>query len=154
MAHPIGQVAQLVGISTRRIRQLAADGVLPPIERGKTDLVQTVQGYCKYLRDMGGETSADFHQERARLTKLKADQAQLDLEVRSEGLIRAEDAKALVAAVAAATRRHLLKVPSKLRSSNPDVTAEICENLEEAIVEALEPLADDGAAGGLMARLA
>jgi hypothetical protein len=47
----VDEAGRLVGISGRRVRQLAEKGVVPPIDKGKVPLVGFVQGYVRYLRE-------------------------------------------------------------------------------------------------------
>ena len=48
-------IAQLFGVSVRRIKQLTQDGVLETVhisgQRNKYDLIPTIQAYIKYLSD-------------------------------------------------------------------------------------------------------
>lgn len=47
-------IAQLFGVTVRRIQQLTQEGVLPTVETGegrRYDLVPTIQNYVKYLSD-------------------------------------------------------------------------------------------------------
>lgn len=48
-------IAQLFGVSVRRIQQLTQDGVLETVhisgQRNKYDLIPTIQAYIKYLSD-------------------------------------------------------------------------------------------------------
>ena len=49
---PIGQAARLLMISEERIRQLVKQGYVPKSEkRGYVQLVGSVQGYLKYLKE-------------------------------------------------------------------------------------------------------
>jgi hypothetical protein len=50
-SYPIETISALLGISTRRIRQLVAAGVIPRTERGRYPLVGSIQGYIRLLRD-------------------------------------------------------------------------------------------------------
>ena len=47
-------IAQLFGVTVRRIQQLTQEGVLPTtdtVEGRRYDLVPTIQSYVQYLRD-------------------------------------------------------------------------------------------------------
>ena len=48
---PIGVIARLLDLSERRVQQLSREGVIPKAERGQYDLVGSVRGYVRYLRD-------------------------------------------------------------------------------------------------------
>ena len=51
---PIGQAARLLMISEERIRQLQKQGYIPRADkRGVVQLVGAVQGYLRYLKDVG-----------------------------------------------------------------------------------------------------
>lgn len=43
-------LSRLLGISSRRIQQLVALGVIPRQQHGSFNLLEAVQGYTKYLR--------------------------------------------------------------------------------------------------------
>ena len=48
---PIGVIAKLLDLSERRVQQLSREGVIPKAERGQYDLIGSVRGYVRYLRD-------------------------------------------------------------------------------------------------------
>lgn len=48
---PLGQAAHLLLLTEMRLRQLAKEGWFPAPVKGKVNLVLTVQGYIKFLRD-------------------------------------------------------------------------------------------------------
>jgi phage terminase Nu1 subunit (DNA packaging protein) len=48
---PIGVIARLLDLSERRVQQLSREGVIPRAERGQYDLIGSVRGYVRYLRD-------------------------------------------------------------------------------------------------------
>ena len=50
-----GELARVLGLSDRRIRQLIADGVLDRADDGTVSLVDGVQGYIRFLRDGAGD---------------------------------------------------------------------------------------------------
>ena len=74
-------MAKLLMVSERRVQQLAKEGVIPRADRGRYELVPTVQGYIKYLQDRcSGEAVAyDYAVEKARLTKAQADLAEIEV---------------------------------------------------------------------------
>ena len=78
-------IARLLMISERRVQQLANEGVIPRTETRRYNLEESVQAYIQFLqgknvgRGMADE-QIDFHEEKARLTKIQADKAQLELD--------------------------------------------------------------------------
>ena len=80
-------MAELLDLTTRRLRQLAVDGVIPESERGKGyPVVKTVQGYVAYLRGeatgRGGPAKAEHRTARATKETYQAELARLDYEER------------------------------------------------------------------------
>lgn len=76
------QLADLLMITSRRVQQLTDEGVIPKVSRGKYELIPAVQGYVRFLQERtnGHNASpADYHAEKARLTKAQADLAELEL---------------------------------------------------------------------------
>ena len=72
----------VLGISRSRVVNLAADGVLPRAGRGLFDLPACVQSYVKHklsLAKAGDGTALSLVAERSRLTKIKADNAELEI---------------------------------------------------------------------------
>lgn len=82
-AEPGGQlyeskvIAQLFGVSVRRIQQLTQDGVLEtvhtPGQRNKYDLIPTIQAYIKYLSDKAYGREAKLSETELREKKLQAE---------------------------------------------------------------------------------
>ena len=55
---PIGLIARLLDLSERRVQQLSREGVIPKAERGQYDLIGSVRGYVRYLRDQALKAQA------------------------------------------------------------------------------------------------
>ena len=55
---PIGVIARLLDLSERRVQQLSREGVIPKAERGQYDLIGSVRGYVRYLRDQAQKAQA------------------------------------------------------------------------------------------------
>ena len=78
---PIGVIARLLDLSERRVQQLSREGVIPKAERGQYDLVGSVRGYVRYLRDQAVRAQAgapDYAAERARFIEACATAAAHD----------------------------------------------------------------------------
>jgi len=71
-------IAQLLGITARRLQQLAAEGFIPKGERGRYPLVESVQGYVRYLKQTQRATSrSSEHQRLAKAQAVKVEMANL-----------------------------------------------------------------------------
>ena len=106
----------VLGISRSRVVNLAADGVLPRAGRGLFDLPGCVQSYVKHrvsLAKAGDGTALSLVAERSRLTKIKADNAELEIRKLAGELVPAADIEAAWLAVASIVRSRLLLIPSK-----------------------------------------
>ena len=121
MANPVlmvelTKVADAVfGIGWRRYRQLATDGVTPPVKAGKIDLIEASRTLIEYYRkraEAGGSLS--LTDERTRLTRINADRKQLELEKMRGETIDTERAQQVWAAVMQNVVNKLELLPAKL----------------------------------------
>ena len=114
---PIGVIARLLDLSERRVQQLSREGVIPKAERGQYDLIGSVRGYVRYLRDQALKAQAgapDYAAERARFIRARADLAEMEAEEKRRSLIAAEQIEAAWIAVLALLRTRLLALPDRL----------------------------------------
>ncbi len=89
---PIGVIAKLLDLSERRVQQLSREGVIPKAERGQYDLIGSVRGYVRYLRDQALKSQAgapDYMAERARFIRARADIAEMEAQEKRLSLIAA-----------------------------------------------------------------
>lgn len=100
--------AALLGVSTRQVRKLAETGDLPRIRHGRYDLVTCIQTLAN-----AGDT-LDFMEQKARLTKLQADKADLDLQARRGELAPIEEVHRQWDELLSWLRARALGMPSKL----------------------------------------
>lgn len=146
-AQPIGVIAKLLDLSERRVQQLSREGVIPKVTRRPYDLIGSVCGYVRYLRDQALKAQAgapDYARERARFIRARADLAEMEAEERRGAVIVAEDVEAAWIAVPALLRTRLLALPDRLA---PRLHAEVGpagvrDILRGAIREVLEELAE------------
>ena len=88
-SQPIGVIARLLDLSERRVQQLSREGVIPKAERGQYDLIGSVRGYVRYLRDQALKAQAgapDYAAERARFIRARADLAEMEAEEKQNAL--------------------------------------------------------------------
>jgi hypothetical protein len=149
---PLGyeQASALIGISSRRLRQIVRegqgpqqtpDGRFPPPELGKW-LRE------RHRREFGVATDGqarDFNAERARLTRAQAEKAELEAaELRGE-LVRADNVEEKWIGMIADARAKLLALPTKLaqRVAPPGKIADAQALAQAVVYEALHAIADD-----------
>jgi phage terminase Nu1 subunit (DNA packaging protein) len=109
-------------------------------------LVGAVQGYIRYLRACATDeaTSADYERERARLTKMKADNAELDHAYRKQRLVDIDVVIDGVQQANARVRNQLMSLPQRLApraAPETDVTA-VQEIAQEIVTDILAELSD------------
>ena len=143
---PIGVIARLLDLSERRVQQLSREGVIPKAERGQYDLVGSVRGYVRYLRDQALKAQAgapDYAAERARFIRARADLAEMEAEEKRRALIAAEEIEGAWIAVLALLRTRLLALPDRLapRAFEQSTVGDTRTLIRAAIREVLDDLA-------------
>ena len=150
--YPVKVIARLLMIDERRVQQLAQEGVIPKAARGRYDLVQSVQGYIRYMQERARvspqEGSGSYTEERTRHEAAKAALAELDLALRRGEVLPVADSEAAVIALASAVRTRILAIPSKVAplAYAAESAHEAEAIVREHITEALQELADAAAA--------
>lgn len=129
--YPAKTIAKLLMLTERRVQQLAKDGVVPKSERGRYELGPAVQGYIRYLQARAhGNTepagSADYHVEKARLTKAQADIAEMEAARRRGDAIDAAEVKRAWQLILGEVRANLLgNTPQRIASRIVGVDSEV-----------------------------
>ena len=141
------ELARLLGISDRQVRELATEGTIIRTSRGQFDLMASVHRYAARLREAasgrGGETvQISLATERARLAREKAD-AESMKNARSRGdLLDAKLVERTWAEILRDVRSRMLAVPNRLQQRVAHLTASDTQEIDAEIREALEALAD------------
>ena len=148
--YPIETIAKLLELTPRRINQLVNEGVIPrPVNRGRYELVGSVQGYIRFLRakqiseemdDEGG--SETLHKKR--LMKARADIAEMEAERLTGNLVDVASVEHAWTAAGTRFRQKMLAIPHK---AAPVLAAEedidmCCAMLEEHVHDALRELSN------------
>ena len=144
---PIGVISRLLDLSERRVQQLSREGVIPKAERGQYDLIGSVRGYVRYLRDQALKAQAgapDYAAERARFIRARADLAEMEAEEKRRSLIAADQIEAAWIAVLALLRTRLLSLPDRLapQAFDQPTVGDTRNLIRAAIREVLDDLAE------------
>lgn len=118
-------IAKLFGLSTRRVEQLAKEGIVPVAQTRPYmfDLLPTIQTYIRYLSDKanGKEKStqttkieSDKLQAEADLKRSKADMAALQLKELEGKMHRSEDVEAMTTDLVYTVRSMIMALPGRL----------------------------------------
>ena len=110
-------LGRVLGISRASIANLATDGILPRADRGLFNLPACVQAYLRHklVKAKAGDiTVHSLVAERSRLTKIKADAAEVEARKLAGELVPAADIDIAWLSVAGAVRSKLLLLPTKV----------------------------------------
>lgn len=113
-------LAKAFGLTDRRIRMLAEEGVIKRVGHGRYNFVESVQNYIVYLRtntelkESKTDLKVDYDNEHALLEKAKREKAELELKVMRGELHLAEDVEQVMNDMLANFRGKILSMPSKL----------------------------------------
>lgn len=147
-------IASLFGVSTRRIQQLKAEGVIVSEGRpARYDLLPTVKAYIGYLSDLAynrrkKQSINELTEEKLTAEKdwkrHRADMAELELKELQGKMHRAEDVEEITTAHVMAVRGALLALPSKLAIDCASLTTapEVAERIKTEIYSILTELSE------------
>lgn len=140
------ELAELLGVTPRRIQQLVDEGVVIKNGRGKYEGARSVQNYIHYQLNvfqgkLEREGEVDYLNERALHEKAKREKAELELAVIKNELHRADDIRDIMSDMLVAFRSKILAMPSKLAPQLVGHT-EIAVIMEAITKEAHEALSE------------
>lgn len=142
---PLDTICKLLDLTPQRVNQLAKEGVIPKVERGRYELVPVVRAYIQYLR-MGNLKrdlpEDDYTTHRMRLTRAKADIMEMEKAQMEEKLIPAEDIETAWLEATTNMRAKMLSLPTKTAAEvfAAESISEVKNILKEQIYEALTEL--------------
>jgi len=93
-------VAKFLDMTPKNVQRLTEKGILQTKQGGLYSLAEATHAYIKYLRDRNpeNEENIDLNEERAKLTKAKRLNEELDLSVKKGELHKAEDIEKIMSA--------------------------------------------------------
>lgn len=116
------ELAQWIDLSDKRVFQLAKEGVVVRVGRNRYDLQQSIINYIKYLRAQAQDTTLSLQDERAKLTALKSEREQLELDIRRGDYIKSSDVEQEAAETAQSVRDNLQTVADRISSLVAPIT--------------------------------
>lgn len=147
-------LAEILGLTPRRIQQLAEDGVIPkPDKSGQYDIPTCIQAY--YYKEFCGDEDdeLDGKHERARKAKAEADRIEFDLNIKKGLYVSAELVTHELEKIIMNCRSKLLALPRKYApilatAQNPNEVEKILTSgVEEALNELIKPEFDESSTG-------
>lgn len=137
------ELALLLGLTTRRVNQLAEEGLVVRLGHGEFDGPQSVQRYVEHASNRGKdkETQIDKEREEARLKKEQADTQELKNAKLRKELLPVEEVSRVWSEQVSSIRSGLLAVVSRTRQ-RMSLSPEDALILDEEIRDAMTKLAD------------
>ena len=113
------QLSEVLDLSVRRIQQLAKSGTLPEQEaRNRYRLVDSIQGYIKYLRGqvVHGDAPQDLREAKLRQEKARAEILELEALQKNGELQHQDDIEKVWTSIAVLIKTKLLALSSRVSS--------------------------------------
>ncbi|MMZ43905.1 hypothetical protein D1872_54760 [compost metagenome] len=135
-------IAEIIGKSTQWVSQLTREGVLQKKGHGKYRLDETIQAYIAYVVGEQGETKTRIGDEKADLTRIKKEMAQLELDEMRGNLHRSEDIQQAWGDMLVEFRKRVTALPFSLANKLAYLSdeKEVRETLNTELVAALKSL--------------
>lgn len=138
-----GFVAGVLGITVRRVQQLAKEGLFEKVGRGRYPLGATVRAYQRVLEGkverLGG---LDLTAERARRERAQAEKTEFDLAVAKQRYVHVDVFETLLERFASIAASRFDAIRSRLKVKYPDLTTAYIDGIEKEISEARNAVAE------------
>lgn len=141
-----GGLARHLDVTSRRIQELAAAGIVRRLARGRYDLDASRMGYVRWLREQaeGRVPNRALYDARRRREEARARHEELEV-ARIEGeLLPRGPSEKLVASLASRTVTRLFAIPTKLAPLvyAAETVAEVQALIREALEEACQEISE------------
>jgi phage terminase Nu1 subunit (DNA packaging protein) len=142
------RLAEIFGITERRVQQMAVDGILKKKGRGRFVLSDSVQKYIMYHIELERKKfkkhDMDINEARKRREIAEATLKEIDLQKREGEILEKSDVLQLWQKILSILRNRLLNIPSKLSPQliGMNTINEIKIKLDEEIYQILNELSD------------
>ncbi len=140
------EIAEIFGLSDRRIRQLEKEEALVKLSRGKYDLKASVQRYISFIKEQAEKTEEelDLTKEKTLLTRANRQKVELELQIMRGELHRSEDVRRVMNDMLGAFRARVLAIPSKTapRLLAQTDLAVVQDIIKKEVYEALQELSE------------
>ena len=113
------QLSEVLDLSVRRVQQLAKSGTLPKQEaKNRYKLVDSIQGYIKYLRGqvVHGDAPQDLREAKLRQEKARAEILELEALQKNGELQHQDDIEKVWTSIAVLIKTKLLALSSRVSS--------------------------------------
>jgi len=134
------ELANILGITQRRVNQLAKEGILEKDNKNNFDLSQSVQAYIAYATT----ESDELRQEKILHERAKRKKAEIELNLKEGRMHDADDVRRVMTHMLLTFRNRILNIPAKLAPQLIGLQniGEIQQILNKEAREALTELSD------------
>ena len=136
------ELAAVLGITARRVQQLAQDGKFVPVKKGRYRLAECVQIYIKSVARDDIEVELEKKLAEVKLKNAKAEMAELETDELRGKMHRSEDVEAITLDLIYAVRSALLALPGRLAIDvvNANSTPEAAEIIKKEVFKLMKEL--------------
>lgn len=144
-------MADIIGVTDRRVRGLAEEGILVRAAKGRYKMVESLKNYILALKiaknsdmQMPDSKTLDLDEEKAKHEVIKIQMSELKLRVMEGKLHKSEDVRAVMSDILVAFRSRLTNHPAKTAPVLAGMydPGEIQTYLEKEMEDALKELRD------------
>lgn len=143
-------LADLFGLTTRRIRMLADEGVIQKTSRGRYNLQENIKNYIVYLKtsqdlkEKSVDDKLDPDIERALLTRIQREKLELEIAAMKGQMHFSDDVKRVMNDMLANFRAKLIALPSKIapRLIARNDISEVQKMIQQELFEVLQELSN------------
>jgi phage terminase Nu1 subunit (DNA packaging protein) len=142
-------LAEWLGISDRRVRELAVEGIIEKSAKGRYPLQACVVAYCAHIREVAAGRSGDeaedlnLTKERALLIREQREGQVMKNAVTRRELLPRDEVEREWSDVLRGVRSQVLTVPSRCRALLPHLTAADVVVMDKEIRRTLTSIAED-----------
>lgn len=143
-------LGDLLGVTDRRVRQLAEEGIFIRVSKGRYSLPESIKNYITTLKmqndilTSGQEEGIDLELEKAIHERIKRHQSEIKLALMKGEVHRSDDVEQVMTDMLTSFRTRLLNIPSKVAPMlvARNEAGHIRDMLTNEMVEVLEELKD------------
>jgi phage terminase Nu1 subunit (DNA packaging protein) len=143
----------LDGITARQVQNLTKSGVFERTGRGQYNVDDCVAAYIRHLKEQLKGDSESLTEQRTRLVRAQADQAELDLEVSRGNNLPLDLCKSFWQSILGAVRSKMLSMSSSLKTKFPHIENDVIVFIDDFTRDTLSEVSQTGIPANLSRRL-
>lgn len=137
----------IFGITSRRYRQMASEGIVPPVEKGKIDLVAAAKAIIDYYRKLAeGQGTFSLTDVRVRREAARAEREEIIVQKLKGELVLKDQAMEWLYIMFSEAKQALVSIPRRLAGSlltktdERDIESELRTEIQKILWQLSRPL--------------